>query len=299
MECIIYLFFHKRSTKARKEELVFADSDDEDDQINLFSSSPSLKSANITNRESEKTASDENNDDVRNDESDENAEDDSDDESDQSDSDDDSNDDHISSNAKSKKASRKKEHNKSSSKDNDDDDSENSSDDEVSDSDSNCDKNNIRTKDKSESVCKRPKLEYVTDMKGSKTAGGRSRKTDIKKVRSADKGEKGPGKSAIDVIDDKGDEIDDNEMDDDMEDDSSDSEDDDSDEHESDDEENCEEENDEDDENLDDEAEDSDGDEEEDMVRWKANIAKAAADSFRQRQSQNINYRKLVYGKGM
>lgn len=63
----------------------------------------------------------------------------------------------------------------------------------------------------------------------------------------------------------------------------------------------------------DDENEDEDSEEEEDSgedisdeeeedeegnLKWKANLAAAAAESFKKRQTERINYRKLIYGKG-
>lgn len=66
-------------------------------------------------------------------------------------------------------------------------------------------------------------------------------------------------------------------------------------------------------EEKDDENEDEDSEEEEDSgedisdeeeedeegnLKWKANLAAAAAESFKKRQTERINYRKLIYGKG-
>lgn len=50
-----------------------------------------------------------------------------------------------------------------------------------------------------------------------------------------------------------------------------------------------------------DSGEDDSDEEEEDEegnLKWKANLAAAAAESFKKRQTERINYRKLIYGKG-
>lgn len=49
-----------------------------------------------------------------------------------------------------------------------------------------------------------------------------------------------------------------------------------------------------------DDSDDNDDEEEEEEgnLKWKANLAAAAAESFKKRQTERINYRKLIYGKG-
>lgn len=43
---------------------------------------------------------------------------------------------------------------------------------------------------------------------------------------------------------------------------------------------------------------DEEEEDEEENLKWKANLAAAAAESFKKRQTERINYRKLIYGKG-
>ncbi|XP_033758019.1 ribosome biogenesis protein BMS1 homolog [Pecten maximus] len=45
------------------------------------------------------------------------------------------------------------------------------------------------------------------------------------------------------------------------------------------------------------EEEERDSEEEEGHLKWKSNLAELAAESFRKRQSERINYRKLIYGQ--
>lgn len=51
-------------------------------------------------------------------------------------------------------------------------------------------------------------------------------------------------------------------------------------------------------EEADSESDEEDG-EEEGHLKWKAKIAASAAESFKRRKSDRINYRKLIYGKGL
>lgn len=54
----------------------------------------------------------------------------------------------------------------------------------------------------------------------------------------------------------------------------------------------------EDDSGEDDSEEEREEDEDEGNLKWKTNIAAAAAESFKRRQTERINYRKLIYGTG-
>lgn len=51
-------------------------------------------------------------------------------------------------------------------------------------------------------------------------------------------------------------------------------------------------------EEADSESDEEDG-EEEGHLKWKAKMAASAAESFKRRKSDRINYRKLIYGKGL
>ena len=35
------------------------------------------------------------------------------------------------------------------------------------------------------------------------------------------------------------------------------------------------------------------------MLRWKSNLTTSAAEMYKRRQGERINYRKLIYGKGL
>ena len=58
------------------------------------------------------------------------------------------------------------------------------------------------------------------------------------------------------------------------------------------------EEEEEDDSGEDDSEEEREEDDDEGNLKWKTNIAAAAAESFKRRQTERINYRKLIYGTG-
>lgn len=55
---------------------------------------------------------------------------------------------------------------------------------------------------------------------------------------------------------------------------------------------------DEEEEDSDEDISDEEEENEEGNLKWKANLAAAAAESFKKRQTERINYRKLIYGKG-